>query len=216
MSDNPQDPTPFDADTDLPRVVQVGHPVLRAGTTDIARDSFSVLTEVIDVMTRTMREAPGVGLAAPQIGLALRIVVIEDRAEDIDMMPPEEVVELEREPVALHVLINPTYRGKGERTVTAFEGCLSLTGYRALVARHHTVVAEWTDVRGARRKQEFSGWPARIVQHEIDHLNGVLYIDRMESRSFSDAPEWREYWMNTPVDAALQKLGITSTDPTVR
>jgi peptide deformylase len=209
MSDNPQDPTPFNT-TDLPRIVQVGHPVLRAGTGDIARDRFSVLAELVDVMTRTMRAAPGVGLAAPQIGLAMRLAVIEDRAEDIDSMPPEEIAELERRPVPLEVLINPKYRPVGERKVTAFEGCLSLTGFRALVARHHTVVAEWTDIRGARRKQEFSGWAARIVQHEIDHLDGIIYIDRMESRSFSDAPEWREYWMDMPVDEVVQKLGITS------
>jgi peptide deformylase len=210
MSDTPQDPTPFGASEDLPRIVQVGHPVLRAGTDDIARDRFSVLTELVDVMTRTMRAAPGVGLAAPQIGLSLRIAVIEDRAEDIDMMPPEEVAELERQPVALEVLINPKYRAVGERKVTAFEGCLSLTGFRALVARHHTVVAEWTDVRGARRKQEFSGWPARIVQHEIDHLDGIIFIDRMEARSFSHGPEWREHWMDKPVAEVLQELRITS------
>jgi peptide deformylase len=161
-------------------------------------------------MTRTMRAAPGVGLAAPQIGLSLRIAVIEDRAEDIDMMPAEEVSELERQPVALEVLINPKYRPVGERKVTAFEGCLSLTGYRALVARHHTVVAEWTDVRGARRKQEFSGWPARIVQHEIDHLDGVVFIDRMETRSFSDGPEWREYWMDKPLDEVRRQLRIAT------
>jgi peptide deformylase len=210
MPDNPQDPTPNDLTDDLPRIVQVGHPVLRAGTDDIARDRFSVLGELVDVMTRTMRAAPGVGLAAPQIGLAMRLAVIEDRAEDIDTMPPEEVVELERGPVPLEVLINPKYTPVGARLVTAFEGCLSLTGYRALVARHHTVVAEWTDIRGARRKKEFSGWAARIVQHEIDHLDGIVYIDRMESRSFSDAPEWREYWMDKPVNEVLEKLRITT------
>jgi peptide deformylase len=199
-----------DGDTALPRIVQAGAPVLRAGTVDIASDSFSVIQELADVMTRTMRAAPGVGLAAPQIGLALRIAVVEDRAEDIDLMPPEEVAELERTPVPLNVLVNPTYRPKGDRKVTAFEGCLSLTGYRALVARHHTVVAEWTDLRGGRHKQEFSGWPARIMQHEIDHLDGVLYIDRMESRSFSDAPEWREYWMDKPVDEVCRQLGIAT------
>jgi len=210
MPDNPQDPTPFDSNDDVPRIVQVGHPALRAGTDEIAQDRFSVLTELVDVMTRTMRAAPGVGLAAPQIGMALRLAVIEDRAEDIDMMPPEEIIELERQPVPLEVLINPKYRPVGARLVTAFEGCLSLTGYRALVTRHHTVIAEWTNTRGARRKQEFKGWAARIVQHEIDHLDGVIYIDRMETRSFCDAPEWREYWMDKPVDEVLEKLRVRS------
>ena len=185
-----------DLPVSLPRIVQVGDPVLRAGTPDIARDSFSVIEEVAEAMVQTMRAAPGVGLAAPQIGLALRLAVIEDREDDINLMPPDEMVRLERTPLPLGVLVNPSYKPRGDRKVMEFEGCLSLSGFRALVARHHTVVAEWTDLRGARRKKEFSGWPARIIQHEIDHLNGVLYIDRMESRSFSDAPEWREYWMN--------------------
>jgi peptide deformylase len=196
---------------ELPAIVQVGDPVLRAGTTEISPDSFSVIKEVAGVMVETMRAAPGVGLAAPQIGLALRLAVIEDREEDIRLMPPDEAARLEREPLPLDVLINPQYRPQGDRKVMAFEGCLSLTGYRALVARHHTVVAEWTDLQGGRHEKEFRGWPARIVQHEIDHLNGILYIDRMESRSFSDAAGWRDHWMHESVEEVCRRLGIAAT-----
>src|SRR5258708_4377163 len=99
----------------LPRIVQAGDPVLRAGTPDIARDSFSVIEEVAEVMVETMRAAPGVGLAAPQIGLSLRLAVIEDREEDIELMPPDEMVRIERTPLTLGVLVNPSYQPRGDR-----------------------------------------------------------------------------------------------------
>jgi peptide deformylase len=122
-----------------------------------------------------MRDAPGVGLAAPQIGLPLRMAVIEDAVE----MP-----EREREAVPFHVVINPRL-ALGAEQVEHFEGCLSLEGFQAVVPRARAVTVEALDHRGRAVTIKASGWYARILQHEIDHLDGTLYIDRAHTRTLA-------------------------------
>lgn len=158
-------------------IVKVGAPVLRDGTRQLSPQEVrsAEIQELIDWMRETMRAAPGVGLAAPQIGLPLRLAVIEDTAES-----PRQ----ERMPVPFHVLVNPTLV-LGAETVEHVEGCLSIPGYQASVARARSVVVEALDHRGQPVRIQATGWYARILQHEIDHLEGTLYIDRMDPRTFA-------------------------------
>ena len=161
----------------LLKIVQVGTPVLRGGTRLLspAEIKSAEIQQLIEHMRETMREAPGVGLAAPQIGLPLRLAVIEDVVQS-----PEK----ERTPVPFHVIINP-HISLGAGLVEHFEGCLSLDGFQAVVPRAQTVTVDALDHNGAPVKIETGGWYARILQHEIDHLDGALYIDRMHTRTFT-------------------------------
>jgi len=161
----------------LLKIVQVGDPVLRGGTRLLSRDEVksAEIQQLIAWMRETMREAPGVGLAAPQVGLPLRLAVIEDVAD-----APEK----ERRPVPFHVLINPQLT-LGAQVIEHYEGCLSVDGFQAMVPRAQTVTVEALDHHGDPVKIEASGWYARILQHEIDHLDGTLYIDRMHTRTFT-------------------------------
>lgn len=161
----------------LLKIVQVGMPVLRSGTRPLTREEIkgAEIQQIIEWMRETMREAPGVGLAAPQVGLPLRLAVIEDIAD---------VPDKERKPVPFHVIINPQLT-LGAQMVEHHEGCLSLDGFQALVPRAQAVTVDALDHHGEAVKIEASGWYARILQHEIDHLDGTLYIDRMHTRTFS-------------------------------
>ena len=145
-----------------------------------------------------MRDAPGVGLAAPQIGMSLQIAVIEDRQEYLKDISADQLAERERVPVPFHVIINPKMIEEPDAPVEFFEGCLSLAGFVALVPRALRVRVECLDENGAPRIIEASGWYARILQHEIDHLLGNLYIDRMRSRSFTSLDNWNRLWKGKP------------------
>ena len=154
-----------------------------------------------------MRDAPGVGLAAPQIGISLQLAVIEDREEMLRSIPPERLDERRRRPVPFQVLINPRIQTAGA-SVEFFEGCLSVAGFSALVKRSHRVSVEYMDERAQPRRIEACGWFARILQHEIDHLGGSLYIDRMETRSFTSIENIGRHWKDLPVEAVRAALGL--------
>ena len=155
-------------------IVQVGDPVLRAEAAAVP--DVAALAELIAEMRDTMRAAPGVGLAAPQVGLSLQLAVIEDTIEDADR---------ERTPVPFHVIANPTLTFVGDEMVEHYEGCLSFKGFIMKVKRARRVRVEALDETGASRVIEATGWYARILQHEIDHLRGIVCCDRMDSRTLS-------------------------------
>ena len=156
-------------------IVHAGHPVLRAGTVPFAGQlADDELAALLDVMHRTVRAAPGVGLAAPQIGLPVALAVVEDPLAD----PSRE-----REPVPFRVLVNPRYDAVGDERAAFEEGCLSVPGYAAVVARFRRVHLVGHDERGTALDEELVGWPARIVQHETDHLSGTLYVDKADLRT---------------------------------
>ena len=155
-----------------------------------------------------MRDAPGVGLAAPQIGLGLQLAVIEDRPEYSKDISADRLAERERESVPFQVLINPRIVEQSQDQVEFFEGCLSLTGFSALVKRSREVAVEYWDEGGQPRRLEAQGWYARILQHEIDHLHGRLYIDRMESRSFMSIDNLTRHWKDMSLQTVRQVLGI--------
>lgn len=177
-------------------IVQTGHPVLRAEARELTRDEIksAEIRELIEIMREVMRAAPGVGLAAPQIGESLRIAVIEDEAGEKTKMSEEELNLRERYPVPFHVLINPILTNTGDEKVDFFEGCLSVTGFAANVARYREVNVRALNEKGEEISIDAKGWYARILQHEIDHLNGILYIDRMYSTTFSTVENKARYW----------------------
>ncbi len=166
-------------------IVQAGDPVLReqAALIDPVHIGTPEFNELIQSMIETMRDAPGVGLAAPQVGLGIQLVVIEDREETIESIDEERREAAVRTVVPLTVLINPTLEPIGDELATFYEGCLSVRGYAAEVSRFFRVRVKALNEHGEEVTLEWEGWPARILQHEIDHLNGNLYVDRMDSRT---------------------------------
>ncbi|KAJ0514389.1 putative peptide deformylase [Helianthus annuus] len=142
--------------TDLPEIVQAGDPVLNEPARDVRPDEIGSerVQKIIDDMVKVMRGAPGVGLAAPQIGIPLKVI------------------------------INPNLQKKGNKSALFFEGCLSVDGYRAMVERFLDVEVTGLDRYGQPIKVSASGWQARILQHECDHLAGTLYVDKMVKRTF--------------------------------
>ena len=192
------------------KIVQVGEPVLRQRARPLSLEEI-VLPEtqqLIVWMHETMRDAPGVGLAAPQVGLSLQLAVIEDRAEYSKDISADRLAERQRQAVPFQVLINPTIVDHSDEQVEFFEGCLSLSGFSALVKRSRQVTVEYRDESGQPRRLEAQGWYARILQHEIDHLHGRLYIDRMESRSFMSVDNLSRHWKDMPVQTVRQVLGL--------
>jgi peptide deformylase len=153
----------------LQKIVVLPDPVLRRKARPITKFDKD-LHALIDDMVETMREAPGVGLAAPQIGLSERLIVVEyyEREED------EEV---EDAPKKIWALINPEIVKKSEETLMGVEGCLSIPGLLGEVERHVEIQVKGLNRHGKPMKVKAKGWLARIFQHEIDHLNGVLFPD---------------------------------------
>ncbi|WP_433709742.1 peptide deformylase [Nocardia sp. CA-084685] len=186
-------------------IVTAGDPVLR---TPAARYDGQLTQAQLDRLVRAMRDtmhaAPGVGLAAPQVGVPLRLAVLEDPAE-----VSEEVRAVRgRCPLPFRVLINPTYEPIGEARAAFFEGCLSVPGWQAVVARHAHVRLRGQDAGGHELDEEVSGWPARIVQHETDHLDGTLYLDRAITRSLTSAQTLIDRWSQPTPTAAAEALGF--------
>ena len=169
------------------QIVQTGDPVLRkvARTMSVDEIRSDSTQRLIEQMRDTMRAAPGVGLAAPQIGESIQLAVIEDRIDYIKDVSSEQRAARQRSPVDFHVIINPKLSIVGDATVDFFEGCLSVAGFAAVVRRAESVRVECLNERAEPITITAQGWYARILQHEIDHLNGTLYIDRMQTRTFT-------------------------------
>lgn len=191
-------------------IVHVGEPVLRQHARALSPQEIrsKEIQKLIEHMRETMRGAPGVGLAAPQIGLSMQIAVIEDRKEYHKEISAEQLALRERRPIPFHVVINPKIHSlNGDQSVEFFEGCLSLPGFFALVPRSLSVRVECLDHRGNSKNIDASGWHARILQHEIDHLHGNLYIDRMHGRTFSSTENWEKFWKSKPIADVRAELG---------
>ncbi|AKJ00205.1 peptide deformylase [Archangium gephyra] len=193
------------------KIVQAGEPVLRRRARELTPEEMTgpAVRQLISLMRETMRDAPGVGLAAPQVGVDVRLAVIEDRAEYQAGLSPEELAARERKPVDFHVIINPRLTVEDPEPVEFFEGCLSVSGYSALVRRARAVRVEAFNENGEAISLRARGWYARILQHEIDHLDGMLYLDRMEPRSFTTLENHRRHWASRQVAEVRQALGLT-------
>ncbi len=164
------------------------------------------IRELIEHMRETLADAPGVGLAAPQIGEPLQLAIVEDKAEYHTNLTTAELAERERQPVSFHVLINPEIELLSPPDLNFFEGCLSLPGYMAIVPRARRVNVRAFNEAGELIEIEAEGWYARILQHEIDHLKGTLYIDRMWSRSFSSLDHYNRHWKSKSASELVQEF----------
>ena len=150
----------------LREIVTIPEPVLRKKARKVT-DYGTELQTLIDDMVETMRLAPGVGLAAPQVDSPLRVIVIEFGDEDNEEVPPK-----------LFTMVNPEIVRVSDDTVVGTEGCLSIPGFIGDVERLEQITVKGQNRHGKPMRVKASGWLARIFQHEIDHLNGVLFTDR--------------------------------------
>jgi peptide deformylase len=191
------------------KLFQVGEPVLRGGSRELSREEIlsDSIQQLISQMRETLREAPGVGLAAPQVGMPIQLAIVEDLPEYSHDIPESELAARERRPIPFHVIINPRLKTVGDAQAEFFEGCLSLDGFTALVGRAREVAVECLNQRGEPQVIKASGWYARILQHEIDHLNGTLYIDRMHTRTFMSLENYKLYWKGERMEEVKRKLG---------
>lgn len=180
-------------------IVQLGHPALRQQAIEYTGQlEKPVLDQLLEAMRQTMYEAPGVGLAAPQIGIPLQIAVLED----LYPIPDSIAAEREREPLEYLEIFNPAYASISDREAVFYEGCLSFDGFQGVVTRPADITATYEDRAGQKHTREFSGWQARIVQHETDHLSGTVYVDKAETRSLISETE---LWRHESMDVATAK-----------
>jgi len=156
----------------LLQIAQLGHSVLRERAAPVSDVQDASIQELIDDMMATVSEAQGVGLAAPQVYQSKRIIIIASqpnaRYPDAPQMQPT-------------AMLNPKILSLSDKIEKDWEGCLSVPGIRGLVPRHHSLKLKYLTRQGKTATEEFSGFVARIVQHEIDHLEGIFFLDRMES-----------------------------------
>lgn len=173
------------------KVARMGHPVLRAKALPIPPSQISspVVQRLIDDMFETMAEYSGIGLAAPQIHEGLSLFVAGVR-------PADEVVALHDDEMPYIVLINPQITPASDEMKDDWEGCLSIPDVRGLVPRAHAIRVTGWDRTGQKIALDASGLPARVIQHETDHLHGVLFVDRMKSlESLTYMEEFRRHWL---------------------
>jgi peptide deformylase len=168
----------------LRNIVFLPEPILRRKAKPVTKFDKELQT-LIDDMIETMREAPGVGLAAPQVNIPQQLAVIEyaeeeDEEDENEDAPPK--------PKKLFVIINPEIVKASEEKVIGIEGCLSIPGLHGEVERHESIQVKALNRFGNPVKLKVDGWMARIFQHEIDHLNGVLFTDRA-TRVWKPAPD---------------------------
>ena len=197
---------------DVLPIVGCGEPVLRrtAEPVDPADLGTAELRRLIAQMRATMEAAPGVGLAAPQVGVPIQLAIVQDSPERWGHLSDEELAARERTALPFAVLVNPVVAPvDGAGLASFYEGCLSVPGLTAVVARNRAVRVEALDEHGEPVDRVLRGWPARIVQHEADHLGGRLYLDRAEARSLSTADNYASLWAGRPPADAAAALGFT-------
>jgi peptide deformylase len=155
------------------KIARMGHPVLARAADPVADPTDPQIRALVRDMVETMIDAPGTGLAAPQVHVPLRVVVFLVRKERCTEIPGDT-------PVDLTVLINPELTPLGDETDKGWEGCLSVPGLTGKVPRFRRLRYAGYDLDGKRFEREAAGFHARVVQHECDHLDGLLYPQRMD------------------------------------
>lgn len=198
--------TRADAHDGIAPIVGAGDPILRTPVLPFSGQvDDATLARLAEVMAATMREAPGVGLAGPQVGVGLSIFVAEDPAA----VSSEVAAVRERAPLPLRTVLNASYEPVTADRVAFYEGCLSIPGYQAVVARPRTIGLRGADLDGSPIDEEVTGWSARIVAHETDHLDGILFLDKAEMRSLSTNASVARLWNEPSTQRAAAELGFT-------
>ncbi len=176
----------------LLKIARLGHPAIRDGAEPVTDTELQTqgTQQLIDDMVDTMRDADGVGIAAPQVHVAKRIVVIEV-STDNPRYPDED-------PIPLTVIVNPQILSHSAEQEEGWEGCLSVPDLRGLVPRAYSVELAGIDRHGDELHLRASGFFARVIQHEIDHLNGHVFMDRLPDLStLTHLQEYQKYWVNS-------------------
>tara|TARA_A100001011_G_scaffold226180_1_gene234198 strand:+ start:2434 stop:2964 length:531 start_codon:yes stop_codon:yes gene_type:complete len=167
------------------KIAKIGHPVLLKKCAEIKEFSTDSLKKIVYDMSETMIDYNGIGLAAPQIHISKRILIF--RNPDIE----------EKEKIQITPLINPVFTALNNETEDDWEGCLSIPGMQGLVRRYKKISYYGYDLDGKKIENEADGLHARVVQHEIDHLNGVLYTERLaDKKAFGFEKEIVKFWKN--------------------
>ncbi|MCU1252751.1 MAG: peptide deformylase [Edaphobacter sp.] len=177
-------------------ICTAGDPVLRQTARTLSDEEIlsPTIQDLIKNMRETMWRALGVGLAAPQVGESLQLAVLEGRPEFHKKLNEAEIKEWQSTLYDYRVLINPRIELLSSSSeVSAYEGCLSIPGFMANVSRSQSVRVTSLNEKAEPQLIEAEGFYARVLQHEIDHLNGVLYIDRMESGTFTTIENYKRY-----------------------
>jgi peptide deformylase len=180
------------------KVARMGHPVLRERARKV--DPSEILTpsfqKLIDDMYETMDAYDGIGLAAPQVHESVRLMLVGINETEGEEHGQEGAGKGEEETsMSVYALINPEIKPLGRETEEGWEGCLSLPGLRGRVRRPNEVTLVALDREAKRVEMQLQGYPARVAQHEADHLDGVLFVDRMDSlQTLTFLEEYAKYW----------------------
>ncbi|CAN5727982.1 hypothetical protein BH10CYA1_BH10CYA1_50360 [soil metagenome] len=171
-----------------PELVTIGTPMLREPTKRV--EDFAAAGALCERLVFLLGEINGAGLAANQIGVWERAMVFQVRKTELHPERPE---------TPLYIMINPDILEMSDETVDGWEGCFSVPGYMGLVARAARLTCRWNSPDGAEHIEEFEGWAARVIQHECDHLDGKVYVDRMKSMlNFTTQPNFKEFQLPKP------------------
>jgi len=187
-------------------IVQAGDPVLRKKARPLSKEEIlsPEIQTLIEEMKAAMRAAPGVGLAAPQIGKPIQLVVIEDMEHS--HLTSEQLKERDRRKFPFQVVINPSLYIEDAESASFFEGCLSVPAFLAVVPRAKAVRVECLNEKGEQVVIRAKGWQARILQHEVDHLNGTLFIDRALKETVTTEENYVKLWNGKPIQAVCECL----------
>ncbi|EDW42712.1 peptide deformylase, mitochondrial [Drosophila sechellia] len=166
---------------------QIGDPVLRQRAEEVPPEDVDSreINQIIDGMVKVLRHYDCVGVAAPQVGIPLRIIVMEFREGKQEQFKPEIYEERKMSTLPLAVFINPVLEIISSQVNKHPEGCMSVRGYSAQVERYDKVRIRGIGKLGTPSEMELEGWSARIAQHEVDHLNGTIYMDKMDFSTFN-------------------------------
>ena len=174
--------------------------------------------KLADGMLEAMYDFPGIGLAANQVGVLDRIIVVdtEYNIKEMDELEPGEEIPQDGEVVngrivsgrKPKIMVNPEIIAASAETSEFLEGCLSRAGYTAMLPRALEIRVAWLDIGGGRHEDDFRGWPARIVQHEIDHLDGIFYTDRMIPRSLMAVSHFEKRFRTALIADIKAALGL--------
>ena len=168
------------------KIARLGHPVLHKKAATVKKLPDSAIQKLIEDMTETMLDANGIGLAAPQVHVNKQVIIFRI---------PKEEKDIENGLIEITALINPKLSKISNETDNDWEGCLSIPGMSGLVKRFSKIKYEGLDMNGNLIKRTAEGFHARVVQHEYDHLMGILYINRLvDSRAFGFNDEIENYW----------------------